>query len=353
MGSGSSYDDYEEDAKKYEELTSTDDKVKAKASEERKARIGAARAEIASAPAAAPAPAPKRDTSALYDQALVARKITKPEAGVERVHVVLVDNSGSNRQIAQKLRDSSGYLLANLRVIDPTSQIAFVYFSDHCDGAELVMQEVDYVKPDEKGDKALYSSLTTVRPASGGDAPEAIECALHRAAELDVGYAEPHLYLVTDVVGHGMGMSGDDGCPLRRSWSDELKRARQVYKTLSVIGCGTDPKTAELQRQFLDPARGGFDFIDLSSIKQIEYRLGITGNALLFLIARQRDVGSTNNTWQTVELFLSMLYEKWLSEPLFGANTDLRAREAVERFFKYIDAPREALDALHGRVLPD
>lgn len=279
----------------------------------------------------------------IYDKKCVRLGITKPKTGVERVHIVLVDNSGSNRLIARHLRNSSGHLVSALRSIDPQSQIAFCYFSDHCDG-EGIRQEVDYITPDEEGDKILNSTVTHIRDVSGGDEAEAIECALLDMCNLDFGEAKTkHLYLVTDVVGHGMGLRSDDGCPFQRDWRNSLDRVREVFDSFEVIGCSENPHTGKLQQQFVAPERLAYDLIDLSQIREHEHRLAVTGNTLLFLIARRRGT-------QTAEMFLGFLYEKWNSDPVFGANTDLRAKEAIRRFAKYLETPAEETERMLARI---
>ncbi|MFA5185290.1 MAG: hypothetical protein WC551_02295 [Patescibacteria group bacterium] len=340
--SGSSYHSYK---KKTEEevrsLTDSDPEVARRARSERSSRIEGERRKITEEPYRTPA---KRDEREVYDSQLVRNNITEPDAKAERVHVVLIDNSGSNRAIAEHLKEASGYLLATLGAIDPASRISFIYFSDHCDGPRI-WQPVDYVAPDETGDKILHSSIRHVETAEGGDAPEAIECALWDACDLPFGHVQDRrLYLVTDVVAHGMGLRGDDGCPRQRDWRDSLKRVQKTYRSLEVVGCGSERDCAELQKKFiLDKARLPYDLIDLSSIGSHTHRCGITGNAILFLIARHQ--GN-----QTVEAFLMTLYEKWLSEPIFGANTDLNAKEAIRRFGKYIEAAPEDVERMIDKV---
>lgn len=335
--SGRNYKDYSERVGTYRELSSNNASERRVAEEARKLRIDHAKADINSG--RVKAPPPPRETKDLYDPLLARGAITRPAAGVKRVHIVIVDNSGSNRRIAEHLKRSSGYLLATLGMLDHAAQIAFMYVSDHCDGRNL-RQDADYVHPTAEGDKILHSSIAQVMPAGGGDAPEAFECALWDACDLDFGDAQDrHLYLVTDVVGHGMGMTADEGCPLGRDWRESLRRVRETYRTFEVIGCGESKRDAQLQRQFLTPERVGYDLLDLTDVPTHEHRCGITGNALLFLIARRRGL-------QTVEAFLMTLYEKWLTEPIFGANTDLGAREAITRFAKFIeidDAGRKAM----------
>lgn len=279
----------------------------------------------------------------VYDKKSVHLGITKPKKGVERVHIVLIDNSGSNRVIAHHLRESSGHLISALRSIDPQSQIAFCYFSDHCDGDDI-RQEVDYLSPDEKGDKTLHSTVRHIRDASGGDEPEAIECVLNDMCALDFGDAKTkHLYLVTDVVGHGMGLRGDDGCPFQQNWQRSVERVRETFDSFEVIGCSDDPHVGKLQAKFVTSERLAYDLVDLSQIREREHRLAITGNVLLFLIARRRGM-------QTVEMFLSFLYEKWNDDPVFGANTDLRAKEAIRRLSKYLEAPDEETEKMLTRI---
>ncbi len=290
-------------------------------------------------------PRPERKKDTAYNKDYIRPKITRPAPGIQRVHITLVDNSSSNRAIARHVRNTSAYLTASLQSIDPQSQMAFDYFSDHCDG-DRIMQEVDFFSPDETGDKIVVSTVSNIQDAGGGDAPEAIECALYEACKIDFGDAiQRHLYLVTDQVAHGMGGGqGDDGCPLQRDWKKSIQRVRETFTTFEVVGCGDDQSIADVQRTFLSPERVAKDFIDLSSIKEDSHRLGITSNALLFLIARKSGV-------QTVELFLSFLYQKWLEDPIFGKNTDVRAQEAIRRFGKYLEEPTEKIEKMMNRIL--
>jgi hypothetical protein len=289
-------------------------------------------------------PREKRSTSDLYDESLVTKKITKPNASTERVHIVLIDNSGSNSVIARHIRESSGYLMGVLAQLDPSSEIAFMYCSDHSDN-DLFIQSIDYLKPSKTADRAIFSSTYHVKGANGYDGAEAWECALWDACGLDFGKAkEKHLYLATDVVGHGMGMSSDDGCRQQRDWKKSKEKVYKTFTTFSVIGCGDDDDVGKLQTQFLKEERIPFDLIDLSSIKETEHRAAITGNALLFLIAR-------NTGMQGVELFLSFLYEKWLQEPIFGSDTDKRAQDMIRRFGKYLEKPQTDIDKLMKKIL--
>lgn len=324
-------------------LSSDDEAERRRAENERKRRLEARRVEIDEGRTAKPV---ARDTRQVYDRSAIKKKITAPPASAKRLHIVLIDNSGSNKEIAAHLRNTSGYLLSILSVIDPESAIAWDYFSDHGDGPGL-MQEIDYVTPDEAGDKIMHSTLRHVTPAGGGDFPEAIECALWSACEIDFGSVpkdQRFLYLVTDSVAHGMGMSGDNQCPDQRSWESSVERVGETFGRFTLVGCTDDKKVAKLQAKFLDPARLEYDLIDLSAIKSLEHRMAITGNALLFLIARQRGL-------QTVGMFLMTLYEKWLSEPIFGQETDLNAREGVRRFLKYIEADKAEIAKLEDRII--
>jgi len=336
--SGKSYEDYSSYLSRSRSSLSSDSDTYYK---ERAKSVKSARDEVHIKSAE---PREKRETDDLYDESLVTRNITKPDANVERLHIVLIDNSGSNAKIAQHLRESSGYLISVLEQLDASSQIAFMYCSDHGDKDKFI-QSIDYLKPGKKADKALYSSCKNVLPANGYDGAEAWECALWDACGLNFGNAkEKHLYLATDVVGHGMGMESDDGCPHQRDWRKSKEAVYKTFTTFTVIGCGEDATNGKLQTQFLKDDRVPFDLIDLSSIKEFAHRAAITGNALLFLIAR-------NTGMQGVELFLSFLYEKWLKEPIFGNETDQRAQDMIQRFGKYIERPQKEIDALMKKIL--
>jgi hypothetical protein len=291
---------------------------------------------------------PQRDTSEEYDPKLVRLAITQPGKGVKRVYVILIDNSGSNRQIAQHFKNSSNYLRVNLQWIDPEAQFLFVYFSDHCDG-DGWWQAIDWISPTEDGEKILISTLFEVRDVNGGDAPEAHECALWDAAHLDFGSTveEKHLILVSDVTGHNMGMSGDKGCPKQRSWESSLDLVNEIFTTFEVIGCGDDPADSKLQEQFITHAHPELlpmNFVSLSYIHNPEYRLGIVLNTFLFLAARHSGM-------QAIEGFLARLYEKWLDDPLFGGETDRRAKETILRFAKFVPGTDDEIRQMMSRIL--
>ncbi|MFH0891691.1 MAG: hypothetical protein V1867_02830 [Candidatus Falkowbacteria bacterium] len=285
-----------------------------------------------------------RDKSTIYNRSHVRLGITRPAPGVKKIHFVLVDNSGSNRVIAQHMKNGSGYIMGVLNGIDPQSQTAFNYFSDHTDGTKRCFQEVDFVSSDKEGDQILYSSLEHVEPANGYDAAEAIECALWNACKIDFGEAtERHLYLITDVVAHGMGLSSDDGCPFQRDWREALALVKETYTSFAVIGCGDSPRVGILQKQFISPERLAYDLIDLSSIPEDYHRMAITANTFLFLVARSTGM-------QGVEMFLSLLYGKWVKDAIFGEKSDERARETLRKFGKYLEAPVEEVERMMNRI---
>jgi len=339
MSSGS-YESYSDKYTKSAMCYSSDASERESATTSRSARIKSFKAEVTTKSAL---PRESRDTDELFDAGLVKLKITKPDSKVETLHIIMIDNSGSNATIARHLRNTSGYFMSTLNQIDPTSQVAFMYCSDHCDGDNFI-QEIDYLFSDKKGDKALYSSCKNIAPAGGGDEAEAFECALKQACEIDFGGAKnKHLYLVTDVVAHGMGMESDDGCPLQVSWKSSLKKVAEKFTSFEVVGCGSDPETGKLQQKFIKPDRLAYDFIDLSSIPEAQHRAGITGNAILFLIARHKG-------FQAIELFLTFLYEKWLNDPVFGKGTDSRAKEMITRFTKFLEVPTKKIATMTEKI---
>lgn len=313
----------------------------------RSSRVHEARERVREAPPK-PAARPARDTNETYDSGLIRNKITRPSEHASHVYVLLIDNSGSNRRMAEHLRKTSGYLLAMLRGIDPTAELAICYFSDHCDG-EDIRQDVDFVRSTEMGDKILYSTTRHVRGADGGDAPEAIECILWDICEINFAHVPKerrHLTLVTDVVGHGMGLRGDNGCTRGRDWRKSVDRVYETFGTFVVVGCSDQGYVGTLQTKFLREERIVFDHIDLSSIHSLEHRLGICGNAFLFLASRA--MGN-----QTAVAFLMTLYEKWLEDPIFGQKTDLAAQEAIERFLKYLEMSDEEKQAARRRIFAE
>lgn len=303
----------------------------------RRERVVRSREAISSS-SAPPPPPPRvnRDLDAVRDPSMVRLTITRPSPAAKRAVVVLVDNSGSNREIAAHIRNSSGHFAAMARLADAQSETAFIYFSDHCDG-EREKQFIDFVPANDKGDRQLFSTLERIVPARGGDEPEAIECALHEAAEIDFAHIPREgrtLILVSDVVPHGMeGLEEygvrDDGCPNQRSWRRSMEEVRATYGEFVFIGSGSSQMWRNLQLKLFETAPGVSDpedvavnFIDFSSIKSQAHRNGLVGNAITFVLARRAGR-------QPVLAFLSALYEKWLANPIFGRDSDNKARDRI------------------------
>lgn len=351
MGSGSSYRGTKERYSSYApppsgRSSTRDPEADRRAEEERTSRVRGERAKASTAPPPREDQREKRDTRGLYDRRLVRNRITRPDAGAHAVTVLLIDNSGSNRVVAERMRESSGYMLATMgTILGKQCQVATIYGSDHGDGSGY-RQDVDFIFPTEEGDRILFSTTHDVHNASGGDEAEAFECLLHETCDIDFGHiAVPnrHLILATDVVGHGMGMHSDDGCRLR-DWRQSVERVYGTFGTFQVIGTGESESMGKLQAKFLRPERVALDLLDMSAIRDTRHRLGIIPNAALFLMAR-------NDGPQTVKVFLQFLYEKWLSDPVFGQDTDLRARDAIRRFFKYVEGMNPEMEAEWARAI--
>ncbi|MFA6429807.1 MAG: hypothetical protein WCV84_04910 [Patescibacteria group bacterium] len=346
--SNPSYKNYTSYGSVAEHLASTDEKKRQEAEKARAKRMAAsARSASVEAPRAhAKARVERKEP---IDLSLACNELTTPPPKVAtECHLALVDNSGSNEEIARSLRTGSGYLMAIYEILASLGAFGTVFFSDHCDGARL-FQDVGWVMPGERGAKILEASIAKVQPAGGGDAPEAIECALKRAAELDFGHIEKrsrHLYLVTDEVAHNMGYprSEDDGCPHQVSWRRSLELVHETFGTFQVIASGCDRKTFELQKQFIAPERRRFDLMDFATSRlSDEERCRLVANGLLFQVAKNRGQ-------QTVGAFLMTLAEKWLAEPQYGCNTVARARSQIRDFIDYLDITEEARARLLERI---
>lgn len=353
-GSGGSYSEsYDRLREVSRGFTSGSPEERRLAEARRRMRVEAERASAARATADAAEAArkasnePGRDTEGLYREDLVRLGITRPDAHAKAVWMLLVDNSGSNRKIAEGLRKRTGYLAATLEAVDPSAQYCMDFFSDHDDDARQ-RQPIDYVYPKD-ADGVWYSSCRHIGPASGGDFPEAIECELKYLTELDFGaVSERHLVLVTDSIPHGMGQGDfqDDGCPFNVDWRKSVARVREVFTSFTIIGCGASAMVAEMQKQLLLPERVAHDFVDLSFESELPFRLALTANALLLMVARSKGE-------QTMEMFFSLLYENWLKTQLFGRETDARARDAIGKLARYSGLTDKDRNALLRRVFAE
>lgn len=304
-----------------------------------------------------------RDAAAVADPRLAANAITRPSKKAKRVVVVLVDNSGSNEAIAEHLKRATGYFTAFLGAIDPDAQAAWIFFSDHVDG-DRMLQYVDFTSPDENGDKRLYSSMERISGANGGDYPEAIECAVTKAAGIDFGHVaieDRSLVIVTDAVPHGMPDwsrtfpgSADHGCPKQVDPFVAMREARTAFGSIEIIGSGSDPAMGKLQKQLfrvngeVDQEEIAANFFDLSDIPSAAHRNGLVGAAVLFTMARRAG-------GQTVQMFLSRLYRKWLENPIFGDRSDAMARKRIRSFGTYLlrSMTQQQIDKMMADIIPD
>lgn len=332
MGSGSSFGESKGRTEAVYGLVSEDTSTRARAYEAYRGSTAKAREDIAHGRVKA-STGPQRDTNSLVDPSKARNTITHPSKTAKRAVVVLVDNSGSNRAIAAHFLQSSGHFTAFARAIDPEAEVAFIYFSDHKD--DYPFQYADFAPPTEEGDRQLFNSFRRIEGQHGNDEPEAVECALLRASEIDFGtipVQDRTVVLVTDVVAHGMGLSPDDGCPDQVSWRSAMQAIRRTYGKFVLIGSGANPGMVPLQKQFFETAPGVSDleevarnFIDLSEIRTAAHRNGIVANAVLFCMAR-------NAGKQSIQIFLASLYSKWLADPVFGSETDVMAQKRIRAF---------------------
>jgi hypothetical protein len=347
--SGGSYSTYKDGTDLSTRYTSTDDTVREHAEAERATRIRHSRETAAREAPRERAKEVSREPEIHADLSLASNCIQAPPAEAKEIHLFLVDNSGSNKEIAQAIRRASGYIHANAGILAGDSAIAFQFFSDHCDGTSI-FQEADYTMPGERGESILRASVARIHDAGGGDAPEAIECALKRVAEYPFGNISKerrHIYLVTDVVAHGMGMPDDHGCPNQVSWRKSLASIHETFHSFQVIASGNDREAFELQKQFLEPNRVRFDLMDLSTGRLThEERCRLVPNAILLFLARNRGK-------QATLLFLSTLFQKWLENPQYGSDTERRARLQISDFAQYLENSKEERVDLLKRVFQD
>lgn len=337
MGSSGNEEDYR---KSYRNVASSDEKS-------RKARVESTAYEVHKGEKKEEKKV--RDVKELTKNARIADKITSPDAKANAIWVIGVDNSGSNRTIADHMKESSGYINGFLGMISPGDQICFIFFSDHCDGSHI-FQDVDYLYPDKDGDAVMYATLDRVSPAGGGDFPEAIECLFKKASALNLGQPnqKKNFVLITDSVPHGLGKKigmEDSGCPDQISWEYQLSSLRSKFDNFFVIACGDDENIESAQRQLMvgnEDER--LNFISLINVKDADHRKKITPTAFIFLVARQQGL-------QNCELFLSVLYEKWMVNTTdFGTQAPQKAREAISRFGNYLDITDEEKQKFFKKV---
>lgn len=259
-------------------------------------------------------------------------EIKKPVA--KKNYLVAVDDSASNEQIAEHIKQCGGFLLAPFGAMDISTSMAFIFFSDH--GDSKPEQDIGFIQPSAQGDDELTASMNTIRMQNGYDIPEMIECVMQRAArDLPVDGTDTTFVLITDSVPHGMGFSsGDSGCPNKVDWKEALAEVKKKYSDFILIGC-TDtnryPSVSDLQVKFFDDEKKrALNFIDLSSIEDTGERQRLVVNALQFVA--MRDQGK-----ESIENYFKVLYEKLLAEGLRGQETDADARDRISRFMKYMD----------------
>jgi len=335
--STNSYDSYSERMRDARLYSDPNPEVRDEAWARRGARMRGASEKASFEPAREHAKAPEPIRHKI-DSSLAKNKITTPPKKAAEAHILMIDNSGSNRAIADSLKRAAGYLHAVCGQIAGDATFAMLFFSDHCDGA-AIFQEADYTTPGKDGENVLRASIDQIVGAGGGDEPEAIECALLRVCDLDFGHIakdKRFLYLVSDQVAHGMGYPGkDDGCPDQKDWRRALKKVHQTYGSFQVVASGQESEVFNLQKQFIAEDRRQYDLMDLATGKlSHEERCRLVTNAVLLLIARNRGL-------QTATTFLMLLVEKWLAEPQYGSQTLPRARAQIKDFCQYLEISEE------------
>jgi hypothetical protein len=349
--SGNDYLSYRRETERSKDLVSDDSETRRRSEEARKIRMRGATAK-----AAHEAPREHAKPLAVSAEPIIAslanNVIGVPPKEVEEVHIALIDNSGSNAKIATGMRDRASYMRALFDSLAGNAGFATVFFSDHCDGPRGLFQDVGYTTPGTDGDKVLRASIAQVRSSGGGDAPEAIECALKRAAEFDFGHVPKerrYLYLVSDQVAHGMGYNprDDDGCPNQVHWRHSVEQVHQTFASFQVIASGEDSRIFNLQKQFIAEERWRYDLMDFATGQLThDERCGLVANGLVFLVARNRGA-------QTVNLFLQTLAEKWLAEPMYGSNTLPRARRQIGDFANYLEITDQERGELMAKIFPE
>lgn len=347
---GGDYTRYESDSKRGKSLFSDDDETRRRAEDERAARLrenaDRARREPRRERAKPLEPVKKK-----IDRRQARNSITTPPTQAKEVDIILVDNSSSNRVIADAMKKGTEYLHGVYGGFSVEAALACQFFSDHCDGPMGIFQEVDYTLPGLEGAQVMRASIDAIENVGGGDLPEAIECALYRASQYDfvhVPKERRHLYLVSDQVAHNMGSRcQDDGCPEQRDWRDSLRRVNEVFGTFQVVASGDDREVFDLQKQFIASERRQFDLMNLATSGRInhEERCRLVTNAVLFLIARNRGT-------QSVEGFLMNLLEKWTTpdEIRYGSDSVARAMEQVAQFTPYLEISVANIRRLLDRV---
>lgn len=346
-GSSSTYKTY---TNMSERLGSSDENVRYAAREERASRLRGAAREAEAEPARERAKEARRFNRNEIDHSLARNSITVPPHDAQEVHLIAVDNSGSNHDISVALCNAGGYIQAQASSLAGDAALAMQFFSDHCDGPGGLFQWVDYVMPGKNGEAMIRASVDAIRPANGGDTPEAIECALHELAKLDFHHVpreKRHLYLVTDVVAHGMGWRGDDGCPYQRDWRESLLEVERSFGSFQIIATGSNSEMFALQKQFInDPQRLRYDLMDMvTSGLSNEERCRLVPNSVLFFIARNRGE-------QGVRMFLSSLFVKWMENPQYGSKTEERARAQIRGFIEYLELNNKEREELYHEVAP-
>lgn len=296
------------------------------------------------------------------DRSLALRKIDPYRVpDLEHGTLVLVDMTGSNRQIRQAVLSGARYLGANLLLVAPVQAaygLSFGFFGDHTDGWERWYRDFGFIGTAEEDEDVLAASMDAVRVVQGGDYPECMSSALENALSADFGpipVKNRHLVMVGDSVPHAFATGelrqlsrelgedlADRGCPNCRSWGHVFPKVADNFRSFTFVACGGSPQLAALQRDLLKRGRKrAYEFIDLSHMGNSRLRLGIVLNVILFSIARGSAI--SGNTLEPIQSFFAALYEKWVSCPLpeFGARADESARETIMRFAPFIPARRK------------
>jgi len=135
------------------------------------------------------------------------------------------------------------------------------------------------------GTNSLETAIGNLERTSGGDIPEAYECALKAAGE-DIYRLKNEkpgsnfaTVLIIDSIPHGMNQTiyTDRGCPDGVDYKKSLLDLSLVSNYFWVVGCSEDKDMIELQKQLINPQDPHQKFIQLGDMSKDLHYLIIAG----------------------------------------------------------------------------
>lgn len=179
--------------------------------------------------------------------------------------VMAFDTTGSMDVYLNEVQMHIQLIVREIRKRVPDARIAVIAYKDHEQGP-YVTRTLPF--SDKEDDIITFLRSHEIAPGAGGGGPEAVECALYEANQLDwsPGNKGKALILIGDKPPHGV-MDAFEECTRGRDYREETNRLIQKHVKMYTVLCNNVSETRTTFQWFAD--RTGGKFVTLEAIHDL------------------------------------------------------------------------------------